>query len=200
MSDPLRIAMFVGTFPVVSETFILRQITGLLEMGHEVDIYADTRGDTSGPLHVEIASHRLFERTTFMDMPPEAAPWELPVWPVTGRTWTPGVARPVPNSLRLARALPRLLGSLTRQPGLTARVLRRAEYGFQADSLSALHRLSTLARLPRRYDVLHAHFGPVGNSFRFARELWDAPLIVSFHGYDFCTLPRQQGSGMYAKL
>jgi colanic acid/amylovoran biosynthesis glycosyltransferase len=48
--------------------------------------------------------------------------------------------------------------------------------------------------------VLHAHFGPIGNSFRFARELWQAPLVVSFHGYDFCTLPRQQGAGMYHRL
>jgi colanic acid/amylovoran biosynthesis glycosyltransferase len=48
--------------------------------------------------------------------------------------------------------------------------------------------------------VLHAHFGPVGNSFRFARELWGAPLIVSFHGYDFSTVPRKEGARVYQKL
>jgi colanic acid/amylovoran biosynthesis glycosyltransferase len=36
--------------------------------------------------------------------------------------------------------------------------------------------------------------------FRFARRLWNAPLIVSFHGYDYTSLPRQQGPGLYARL
>jgi colanic acid/amylovoran biosynthesis glycosyltransferase len=48
--------------------------------------------------------------------------------------------------------------------------------------------------------VLHAHFGPVGNSFRFARDLFGAPLVVSFHGYDFSTVPRKEGSDVYRKL
>jgi colanic acid/amylovoran biosynthesis glycosyltransferase len=200
MSDPLRIAMFVSCFPVVSETFILRQIKGLLELGHEVDIYADTRGELDGPLHSEIAACRMMERTTFMNLPPEAAPWEMPVRPLTGRTWVPGTTKAVPNSLRVARALPHALRCLAAQPRLSRRVLSRAEYGFQAESLSALFRLSSLARRTSRYDVLHAHFGPIGNSFRFARELWQAPMVVSFHGHDFCTLPRQQGAGMYHQL
>jgi colanic acid/amylovoran biosynthesis glycosyltransferase len=63
-----------------------------------------------------------------------------------------------------------------------------------------LYRLDRLSGRPGAYDVLHAHFGPVGESFRFARELWKSPLVVSFHGYDFTTLPRKHGAGMYGKL
>ena len=85
-------------------------------------------------------------------------------------------------------------------PRLAFQVLDRQEFGYQAASLSALLRLATLCRRPRQFDVLHAHFGPVGNSFRFARELWDAPLIVSFHGYDFSTVPRKEGARVYQKL
>lgn len=200
MRPPLRIAMFVGTFPVVSETFIVRQIKGLIDLGHEVDIYADTRGDLNGPLHSEVAAYRLLERTTYMEMPPEAAPYELPIRPLFGRTWTPGASQPVLNSMRALRAAPSVVRCFTRHPGLTRQVLDRTEYGFQAESLSALFRLHSLTRRRTRYDVLHAHFGPIGNSFRFARELWQAPLLVSFHGYDFCTLPRQRGLDMYQRL
>jgi len=96
--------------------------------------------------------------------------------------------------------VPIFLHAFTAQPRLALQALRRSEYGFQAASLSVLHRLAKLARRPERYNVLHAHFGPSGNSFRFARELWQAPLVVSFHGYDFTTLPRKQGAGMYQKL
>lgn len=200
MSRPLRIAVFAGSFPVVSETFILRQITGLLERGHAVDIYADTRADPAGPVHVEVARHRLIERTRFMDMPPETAPWEMPVWPLTGRTWLPGSNRPTWNAVRLARAVLKLLRCLARSPRLTREVLDRAEYRYQAESLSGLYRLAALCRAPGNYDVLHAHFGPVANSFRFARKLWGAPLIVSFHGYDFSTLPRKEGRDVYRRL
>src|SRR5262245_40971270 len=103
MSRPLRIAMFVGTFPVVSETFILRQITGLLDLGHEVDIYADTRGDDRASANPEVARYRLVDRAIFMDLSPETVPWDMPVRPLLGRTWLPGAATPVHNLTRVAR-------------------------------------------------------------------------------------------------
>src|SRR5262245_13004088 len=96
MERPLRIAFFLGTFPVVSETFILRQITGLLDAGHQVDIFADLRSvaDVQQP---EVEEYKLIEKTVFMDMPPECAPWELPIRPVTGNTWIPGCEKPISN-------------------------------------------------------------------------------------------------------
>src|SRR5438034_4732785 len=200
MDRPLRIAIFVGMFPVVSETFILRQIVGLLALGHHVDIYADTRSSDDSPHQPEVEEYKLLERTTFMDLPPECAPWELPVWPLSGKAWAPGGTKPIPNSLRAIRAVPIFLRALTVEPRLAIGVLRRTEYGFQAQSLSALYRLNKLLEKPVQYDVLHAHFGPTGNSFRFARQLWRAPLVVSFHGYDFTTIPRKQGTGIYQKL
>lgn len=195
----LRIAIFVGRFPVVSETFILRQITGLLDLGHAVDIYADTRGDTDC-VQPEVGQYRLGERTTYMDMPEASAPWELPAWPLAGETWVPGQGEAVPNWIRLADALPALGRCLERAPALAEQALSETHYGHQARSLSALYRLDRLAARPGGYDVLHAHFGPVADNFRFARALWRAPLVVSFHGYDFTTLPRRHGAGMYDKL
>jgi len=200
MSRPLRIAFLLGSFPVVSETFILRQITGLLDLGHEVEIFADTHAGEGAPLHPEVTSHGLLERTTFMDMPPESAPWELSVRPFNGDTWLPGSETAMPNSQRLFSALPALRRCLLKSPRLTCAVLSRDEFGHQAESLSALYRLAKLCGVSNRFDVLHAHFGLVGNSFRFARELWRVPLVVSFHGYDFTTQPRKHGPGLYDKL
>ena len=36
----MKIVFVVDNFPKLSETFILNQITGLLELGHEIDIFA----------------------------------------------------------------------------------------------------------------------------------------------------------------
>ena len=199
MNRALRIAMFVGSFPVVSETFILRQITGLLDRGNEVDIYADARPDADSPSQPEVMSHRLLDRTTYMGMPRESAPWEMPVWPITGQTWLPGESKPTQNWLRLVRALPTFAGNLVRTPRLTIDLLS-SNYGCQASSLSAIYRLGTLNCIQKKYDVLHAHFGPVGNSFRFVKELWRAPLVVSFHGYDASQVPKKDGREFYEKL
>lgn len=200
MTEPLRIAVFLGSFPVVSETFILRQITGLLELGHDVRIFANARPDDCAPAHPEVARYDLRRRTTYVDGPPESVLWELPVRPLTAKTWPPGAAQPVANWRRFAHTLPKLARCLVRSPGLTRALLSTRAYSYQAASLSGVYRLATLARVPGGLDVLHAHFGPAGNSFRFARELWNAPLVVSFHGYDFSTQPRKEGAAMYQEL
>ena len=200
MRPGLRIAIFAGCFPVVSETFILRQITGLIDLGHSVKIYADVRPDPAQPAHPEVDRYHLLQNTTYMDLPPETTPWEMPVWPIAGSTWPPGAERAVPNWRRIARAAPKFIRCLLRHPTLAMRTLQTAAYRYQAASLSALHRLARLSSTEESFDVLHAHFGPVGNSFRFARELWHAPMVVSFHGYDFTTLPRKEGPGIYRRL
>jgi colanic acid/amylovoran biosynthesis glycosyltransferase len=199
----MRIAIFVGEFPAVSETFILRQITGLLDLGHKVHIYAESRPHGSYATHPEVSRYHLLSRTRYMDIPPESGYWEAPVWPLTGRTWIPGSGVSMHNLGRAVRALHNLARSMLRAPGLTLQVLDPAQYGYQARSLSALYRLSRLCSVRSardRYQVLHAHFGPVANSYRFARDLWKAPLIVSFHGYDFSAWPRKEGAGVYRRL
>lgn len=200
MNRLLRIAVFIGRFPVVSETFILRQITGLLDHGHDVDIYSDTGNEAGGPAHPEVAQYNLLKRTTYMNMPPETCPWEMPVWPITGRTWPPGSATSVRNLSRVVRSLPVFFRGFIRAPRLTLRALKALEYGYQAASLSSLYRLARVASGRRKYDVLHAHYGPVGNSYRFASELFRAPLIVSYYGYDCWAVPRKDGSDVYRRL
>jgi len=199
VSERLRIAVFVGAFPVASETFILRQIAGLLELGHDVHVFANARAEDS-VVHEIVPAHRLLDRTTFVDGPPESVVWEMPVRPVTGETWLPGATTPVLNLSRLAHAFPVLARCAAVAPGLTRRVLGRREYGYRAESFSGAYRLATLLQASREFDVLHAHFGPVANAFGFARELFRAPLVVSFHGYDFCTVPRKEGSDVYHRL
>lgn len=191
--------MFVGTFPVASETFIVRQIAGLLDAGHDVRVFANCRGDES-VMHDAVRRYGLMERTTFVEGPAESITWEMPIRPVRGETWLPGSEKPVSNIQRIADAFPVLQQCAQRAPGLTHHVLNKSEYRYRAESLSGAYRLAALLGQPRRFDVLHAQFGPVAESFRFARALFHAPFIVSFHGYDFCTVPRKEGAGVYDRL
>ena len=69
----MQIAFFLHRFPSVSETFILRQITGLLDLSHDVHIYSERRptGERACP---EFIDYNLAARTTYLDaeMPAES--------------------------------------------------------------------------------------------------------------------------------
>src|SRR5690554_699515 len=61
----LKIALFVDVFPSVSETFILNQITYLIDQGHQLTIYSRVKG--SGKLvHDQILKYQLLEKTIYL--------------------------------------------------------------------------------------------------------------------------------------
>ena len=66
-SEPkFKIAMIVDAFPVLSETFIVNQITGLLDSGHEVHIFASRKPDHPEQ-HSIIDKYNLLDRTHYFN-------------------------------------------------------------------------------------------------------------------------------------
>jgi colanic acid/amylovoran biosynthesis glycosyltransferase len=196
----MRIAVFTDTFPSVSETFIARQIDGLIELGHDVHIYAGQRPSPAMVTGSPAAQHNLASRTSYIRIPRASGYWEMPAFPPWGETWLPGAEKPIHNAKRLLRALPVFIRCLLRAPAATVRSLDPDRYGYAAASLSSLYRLSALLDGNGRYDVAHAHFGPVADRYRFVRDLWRVPLVASFHGYDVGAWPRRKGHNVYAHL
>ncbi len=62
----MKIAVCVNGFPRISEKFILYQIKDLLEMDHDVHIYAFIRSRYS-KVHPEVAEYDLLSKTTYLD-------------------------------------------------------------------------------------------------------------------------------------
>lgn len=60
----MRIAIVAGSFPVLSETFVLNQITGLLDRGHDVRVFADEPGG-GDVVHPDVDRYGLLERTHY---------------------------------------------------------------------------------------------------------------------------------------
>jgi colanic acid/amylovoran biosynthesis glycosyltransferase len=198
----MRVAIFLGSFPTISETFILRQITGLIDLGHVIDIYAEMRPPENALIHQKVFDYNLLEKTTYLSdfIPAASNYWEMPVWPVDGETWIPGAEQAIQNELRVREATPHLTHCLSVSPELTFTLLDPAEYGYTARSLSAMYRFSFLSSVKKKYDVVHAHFGPIANKFRFIKQLWQVPFVVTFHGYDFSIVPLKEGADVYKKL
>ena len=172
----MKIAFVVTHFPALSETFILNQITGLLERGHDVDIFADRPG--GGRVHADVERFHLLDKTRYAPRLPGNA-----------------LARAAQACVLAARHF----GSAPRQ---VAGALNLFRFGKQAGSFKLLH--SAVPFLPRRpsYDIIHAHFGPNGIKALALRDIGavSGKLITTFHGYDVTVRVRGARRNIYARL
>jgi colanic acid/amylovoran biosynthesis glycosyltransferase len=178
----VKIAFVVNEFPCLSETFILGQITGLLDRGHDVDIYAARTGP-SAATHADVARHRLLERTHHYATGPHAMPRS--------------------RLARVAKGLRFFVDGRRGDPRPLLRCLNFIRYGRRASSLKLLYEARAfMARGRRRYDVIQCHYGPNGELAVLLREVGvlDGPVVTSFHGYDLSEYVRSSGRDAYARL
>lgn len=173
-SSPLRIAAIVGPFPSSSETFIESQITGLLDRGHEVDVFA-THAD-EGVTSAAIERTGVLDRTTWA--------------PALPRRW----ARRALSGLRLAaRYAPRRRAAL-------AACLDVRRFGRRAARLELLHSVVPMID-GAPYDLVHCHFGSSGAIGQLFKSLGLARhLAVSFYGNDVLRYVSAHGYGCYRDL
>jgi colanic acid/amylovoran biosynthesis glycosyltransferase len=172
----MRVACLVFAFPTISETFILDQITGLIDLGCEVEIFA-AKPEAAASVHPEVGEYGLM-KLRHVPMMPESY-----------------VRRPF-QAIRLAA---------TGGPGLGwphLRSLNVLRYGPPAASLRLFFETMAFAHRPR-FDVIHCHFGPNGVrglDLCDTGALQGKKLITSFYGYDVSEFPQQKRRNFYAKL
>src|SRR5437867_1187347 len=63
-----KVLCILGSFPSLSDTFILNQITGLIDRGHDVSIYASGK-EADGIYQPQVARYHLIERTFYQSLP-----------------------------------------------------------------------------------------------------------------------------------
>jgi colanic acid/amylovoran biosynthesis glycosyltransferase len=177
----MRILMVLVDFPALSETFVLDQITGLIDRGFDVDILA-ARARRESTVHSDIESYRLLDRVRYVD----------------GR---------VPTGSRLLRWTGILFSLIRRgQPGLLYEAVRAGLQRMrgQASLVGAIQLLryaDALAALPAPNVVL-CHFGPNGELMVRLRNALNTawPVVTFFHGYDISVLLDERGPDVYKRL
>ncbi|MBD3369492.1 glycosyltransferase [Candidatus Fermentibacteria bacterium] len=150
----MRIAFIVSSFPAISETFILNQITCLVDMGHEVDIFAAAKGDNP-KVHSDVEKYDLLSRTSYYGLLGNK------MWRVLKTVW-----------LLISKGKP--------YPLVIIRSLDFFKYGKRSLSLRLFYKaIPFLGKEP--YDIVHCHFGPNGNVG--ALSSWSAsPMPITFPG------------------
>jgi len=157
-----RIAYVLGRFPVLSETFILREITDLVALGVPIDVYALSRGadEVAQPV-----AEGLLDRVMYRP----------PVWSLALPRW---------SVLRYAARRPRRFLSLLRD---ARRALSPGRAGRSAIALTRLAAACVFARTMEQRGTrhIHAHFLGAPTQVAFmAADLLSLPFSVAAHASD----------------
>lgn len=167
----MRIAFIVNQFPMLSETFVLNQATGLLDAGHEVDIYTTHSADPANleKMHPDVETYGMLNRVTYARTPPINQIW------------------------RILLGLWLIITHVYKSPRAVLQSLNGFRYGWQAIALKLLYAVTPiLGNGP--YDIIHCQFATlttVGAIARAHAGTTKARLIVSCRGYDVSAYLRQ---------
>jgi colanic acid/amylovoran biosynthesis glycosyltransferase len=174
----MRIAVIVGGFPCLSETFILRQITGLIDRGHEVDIFAGSAGKEA-VRHPDVDKYGLLARTHYLT---QCACSEAP-------------------PIRALKRLGLIFRNFHKNPTVVLKTFNIAAYGKAALFLQILCQIAPfLDKDP--YDILHCQFGPIGEFGLLLRDtgVFHGKIVTSFRGFDISSYVKEQGENTYDDL
>ncbi|GMQ88577.1 MAG: colanic acid biosynthesis glycosyltransferase WcaL [Gammaproteobacteria bacterium] len=157
----MRIAFLLNEFPALSQPFVLNQITGMIDRGHDVDIYAIGRYQVEKS-HPQINDYGLLDKARyFFDMP----------------------------SGYLARFV-MVIGLVVKRglwcrPGLILKTMLSAENTREFLNLSLLYQVLAFADRDR-YDIIHCQFGTQGPLALKLRKIGvtDGKIVTSFRGFD----------------
>lgn len=169
----LKIAFIVGKFPTLSETFILNQITGLIDLGHNVQIFAKSESDDL-KIHKDIKRYKLLEKTTYMIDVPE------------------NIIR------RILKAVYLIIINFHKNPILILKSINFFKFKKEALSLSLLY--LTVPFLSDKFDIIQCHFGKNGLiGSKLKKVGLRGRLFTMFHGNDI-RLGLKKGGNIYNEL
>jgi len=150
----MKVAIILAYFPQLSETFVVNHITGLIDAGHEVHIFARNT-EPQSKVQPDVIRYGLLAATRYLPLQDSFAK-------------------------RLLH-LPHKIVELSGEPGLHC-CLNPFKYGFGVLRLRALYDFKVLVE--DCFDIVHCHFGTTGWAFVCLRDLLGAPFVTSFHGND----------------
>lgn len=173
----MKILIIVQDFPCLSETFVLNQITGLLDLGHDVQVYPLGKFEDE-IIHEDFIKYNL-----------------------KARTWIPAK---IPDSKigRLIQAI-KFLPSVTGKFGFKSlELFNILTHGINALNLSLFY--SSIPFLSNKWkpEIILCHFGNNG----LIAAIWekagviDIPFITIIHAHEIAGLSDKQGVKTYNPL
>lgn len=159
----MKVNFFVDSFPSISETFILNQITGLIDLGYDVSIIALANPEND-VTHQAVEKYQLISKTTYL----------------LGKEPINVVIRLLQRGVSILKTIwhRRVINAL-----FTGGYLSYNRYGIFA-AIVAKHINRKTPKITS--DIVVVHFGPTAVLANKLREsgLIGGKLVAFFHGYD----------------
>jgi colanic acid/amylovoran biosynthesis glycosyltransferase len=178
----MKIAFVISSFPTLSQTFILSQITALLDRGVQIDIFA--RGSGNDPVvHSDVERYNLRDRTYYFGKQYQNVPRSFP--------------------RRAAKALVLFGKSASQKPLPLLRSFNFFKFGRQAGKMSLFYKMHKLISLQlSTYDIIHCHFGDTGREIVHLKRLGltSGKIITTFYGWDCSSYIKEYGNEVYNEL
>lgn len=170
----MKIAFIVGGFPYLSQTFILNQITGLLDMEYDVEVFAQFNPKEE-KVHSEVEKYKIMDRINYFDMPRN-------------------------KIKRILKAIYLIIPKLFYKDGFKIiKSFNIFKYGEKALSLNLFYLI--LPFLGKKYDIIYCHFGTAGILGVLLKEIGvTGKLITTFHGFDMSAYILSTSRNIYKKL
>ncbi|PEO38848.1 glycosyltransferase [Bacillus wiedmannii] len=170
----MNILFFVSSFPALSETFILNQITGLIDAGHDVSILSWKQTKTS--THPDVEKYDLLSKVTYIDIPES-------------------------KIRRNFKAIPIFWKCMWRNPKLAFEMIRFKKYGNILFSLRPLFAMEHFI-CESKWDAIVCHYGTNGLLASIFREqnIIEGKVLTFFHGNDLTGFTKKFGHDIYQFL
>ena len=157
----MKIAFILDSFPKVSETFVLNQILSLIDAGVDISIFVLNKSKEN-IIHEKYHEYELINKTTY------------------------AVRMPDNTIIKYMKGLLIFLKYFMFKPLVVFKLLNFYKYNREAINLRLLYYSYMFYKKDNNFDIIHAHFGPIGN---IAVKLLETKaikgkLVTTFHGYD----------------
>jgi colanic acid/amylovoran biosynthesis glycosyltransferase len=175
-----KILFVVGSFPTLSETFIVNQITSLLDLGFTIEIFANAKNSAT-ILHKEIEKYSLLEKTSNNQIQKST-----------------GILK---RYLKFVFLILKNFKDI--QWFVFLKSINVFKYGFEVLSLNLFYN-SIYFIFHKMPEVIHVHFGHNGIKFADLKKLNIIPkkvkIVVTFHGFDLMPNKESYYKKIYASL
>jgi colanic acid/amylovoran biosynthesis glycosyltransferase len=177
VKNKLKIAFIVPRFPVISETFILNQITGLMDLDLDVRIFANKKSKIN-IMHEDIVKYQLMDRVKYINEEKKGTKID------ENKNY---------NTIKLFSILEKF--------NVIKKSINIKKYGKRALRLKlACEGMFFLSQGP--FEIYHCHFGGIGRKIAELKTIGavKGKIVTTFHGYDLTKYVDNLGDHIYKQL
>lgn len=169
-----KVAFIVGAFPSNKMNWLTEQVTSLIDLGVDIQIFTLFRGDPD-QLAERVQKYRLLDRTIYMDVPVSRI-----------RRW---ILFPF-MFMRILFLQPKTLWRIL---SLRTGIALSVQYFF---------RIAPLVGVIEKYPIVHCHQGMIANKFAAIRDIMKLkqPFLTTFYGQDSSKYIKAKGPHCYDYL